>query len=89
MNKLYRGLLKQARFSSGLSINIGTNTAVERWCSYNEADDIEELPSTEMMVEFTRLVVQECCNIVNKSMQINGPNDCLEALKIKEHFGLE
>lgn len=82
-------MLKQVGVSSGVSINIGTNIAVERWCSYNEADDTEELPSTEMMVEFTRFVVQECCNIVNKSMQISGPNDCLVAFEIKEHFGLE
>lgn len=39
--------------------------------------------------KFAELIVKECCNIVNQRTQVNNPNDCLIALDIKEHFGVE
>ena len=43
----------------------------------------------EVLGKLIELVVQECCDMVNKHHQWNNPNDCLLVLKIKEHFGIE
>ena len=39
--------------------------------------------------KFAELIVRECCDMVNKHMQRNNPNDCLLVLDIKEKFGVE
>ena len=39
--------------------------------------------------KFARLLILECCDMVNKRMRHNNPNDCLLVLDIKEHFGVE
>jgi hypothetical protein len=39
--------------------------------------------------KFARLIVQECCKMVNAHMQHNNPHDCLLVLDIKEKFGIE
>ena len=38
---------------------------------------------------FAQLIVEECCDRVNRHQQHNNPNDCLLVLDIKEHFGIE
>ncbi len=39
--------------------------------------------------KFAELIVRECCDMVNKHLQHNNPNDCLLVLDIKEKFGVE
>jgi len=39
--------------------------------------------------KFAELIVRECCDMVNKHMQRNNPNDYLLVLDIKEKFGIE
>ena len=39
--------------------------------------------------KFAELIIQDCCDMVNKCMQHNNPYDCLLVLDIKEHFGFE
>ena len=43
-------------------------------------------PYTE---KFAQLIIRECCDMVNKHLQHNNPNDCLLVLDIKERFGVE
>ena len=37
---------------------------------------------------FAQLIVEECCDMVNRHQQHNNPNDCLLVLDIKERFGV-
>ena len=37
---------------------------------------------------FAQLIVEECCDMVNRHQQHNNPNDCLLVLAIKERFGV-
>jgi hypothetical protein len=39
--------------------------------------------------KFAELIVRECCDMVNKHLQHNNPNDCIPVLDIKERFGIE
>jgi hypothetical protein len=39
--------------------------------------------------KFAELIVRECCDMVNKHLQHNNPNDCLLVLDIKEKFGVQ
>jgi hypothetical protein len=39
--------------------------------------------------KFAELLIRECCDMVNKHLQHNNPNDCLLVLDIKEKFGVE
>jgi hypothetical protein len=39
--------------------------------------------------KFAELLIRECCDMVNKHLQRNNPNDCLLVLNIKERFGIE
>jgi hypothetical protein len=38
---------------------------------------------------FAKLIIQECCDIVNERTQHNNEHDSLHVLAIKEHFGVE
>jgi hypothetical protein len=38
--------------------------------------------------QYTKLIVQECCIMINKRTQHSNPNDCLLVLDIKERFGI-
>ena len=45
--------------------------------------------SDEELEKFAELIVRECCDMVNKHLQRNNPNDGLLVLDIKEKFGIE
>ena len=45
--------------------------------------------SKKALNKFSKMIVKECVDLVNKHVQFNNPNDCLLALKIKEHFGVQ
>jgi hypothetical protein len=47
------------------------------------------LNEREFLEKFAQLIIRECCDMVNKHMQHNNPNDCLLVLDIKERFGVE
>jgi hypothetical protein len=47
------------------------------------------LDEREFLEKFAQLIIRECCDMVNKHMQHNNPNDCLMVLDIKERFGVE
>ena len=38
---------------------------------------------------FAELIVRDICNMVNKHIQWNNPNDCPVVLDIKERYGVE
>ena len=40
-------------------------------------------------VLFAELIIQQCCEMINRQHQYNNPHDCLLVLDIKEHFGVE
>jgi len=45
--------------------------------------------SDDNLRKFAKLIVRECCDMVNKHLQHNNPNDCILVLDIKEKFGIE
>ena len=47
------------------------------------------LHTEETLEKFAQMIIGECCDMVNKHLQHNNPNDCLLVLDIKERFGVE
>ena len=63
-------------------------------CYEHRLNNVSTIPNgwivpDEALENLVKLVVQECCDIVNRRTQHNNPNDCLTVLDIKEHFGIE
>ena len=48
-----------------------------------------DLDEREFCNEFAQMIIRECCDMVNKHLQHNNPNDCLLVLDIKDRFGVE
>ena len=45
--------------------------------------------SKKALEKYTKLIVQECVDMVNKHVQWNNPNDCPLALDIKDRLGMQ
>ena len=84
MNEKIKQLAEQAGFSSGVIINIGTSKAEEIWIRYNEDDDKEEFPTSDMMTKFAELIVRECSRVAKLKIGHNKVCDAIE-----QHFGVE
>ena len=59
----------------------------EQACFETEYDDVQNL--REMSQRFAELIVRDICDMVNKHIQWNNPNDCPVVLDIKERYGVE
>jgi hypothetical protein len=48
-----------------------------------------ELTRPSDVEKFAKLIIDQCCKMINTHVQHNNPYDCIPVLNIKEYFDIE